>query len=100
MSLVRVELPSGLADLARCGRRVEVGVEGVVTVRAVLEALERRLPVLRGAVREHGSLQRRKFLRFFVCGEDWSHRGMDEVLPEAVAEGREVFMVVGAVAGG
>jgi hypothetical protein len=79
---------------------VDVVVEGVVTARSVLDALERRLPVLRGAIREHGSLKRRPFLRFFVCGEDWSHRGVDELLPAAVGEGREVFMVVGAVGGG
>jgi hypothetical protein len=97
---VWVELPSGLAVLARCERLVGVEVEGGVTVRAVLEALELRLPVLRGVVREHGTLKRRAFLRVFFFGEDWSHRGVDEVLPAAVAEGREVFMVVGAVAGG
>lgn len=97
--MVCVELPSGLAVLARTERRVDVVVEGVVTVRSVLDALERRLPVLRGAIREHGSLKRRPFLRFFVCGQDWSHRSVDEALPPAVAAG-EVFMVVGAIAGG
>jgi len=97
--MVCVELPSGLAVLARTERRVDVVVEGVVTVRSVLDALERRLPVLRGAIREHGSLKRRPFLRFFVCGQDWSHRSVDEALPAAVAAG-EVFMVVGAIAGG
>ncbi len=98
--MVCVELPSGLAVLARTERRVDVVVEGVVTVRSVLDALERRLPVLRGTIREHGSLKRRPFLRFFVCGQDWSHRSVDEPLPPAVAAGREVFMVVGAIAGG
>jgi hypothetical protein len=98
--MICVELPSGLAVLARTERRVEVPVEEELTVRSVLDALERRLPVLRGAIREHGTLRRRAFLRFFVCGEDWSHRAVDEALPTAIAEGREAFLVVGAIAGG
>jgi hypothetical protein len=97
---VRVELPAHLCLLAGVKRAVRVEIEGVVTVRAVLDALEAACPVLEGTIREHGTKQRRAFLRFFVCEEDWSHQAVDEELPEAVASGTEPFLVIGAIAGG
>lgn len=98
--MIRVELPYHLRNLAGTGPEVTLEVPGPVTVRAVLEALEARYPVLRGSVRDHGTLARRPFVRFFACREDWSHTAVDEPLPDAVADGREPFMIVGAVAGG
>jgi hypothetical protein len=97
---VRVELPAGLCALARVGREVSVSVPGTVTQRSVLDALEASYPVLRGTIRDHASLRRRPFIRFFACRQDLSHDPSDAQLPEAVAEGREPFMVVGAIAGG
>ena len=75
-------------------------VVGSVTQRTVLDALELAYPMLRGTIRDYGTLQRRAFLRFFACGEDWSHLGMDEPLPEEVALGKEPLLIVGAIAGG
>ncbi len=75
-------------------------VDGAVTQRTVLDALERDYPVLRGTIRDHGTLKRRAFLRFFACAQDWSHEPPDTVLPEAVARGDEPFLIVGALAGG
>jgi molybdopterin synthase sulfur carrier subunit len=97
---VRVELPASLCVLARVGREVEVSVEGQVTQRAVLDALETCHPVLRGTIRDHGTLKRRPFIRFFACQLDLSHMPADAPLPTAVAEGREQFLVIGAIAGG
>ncbi len=77
---------------------LEVGAP--VTMRTVLDALEARFPMLRGTIREYGTGQRRAFLRFFACEEDWSHEGMDKELPGAVAEGREPLLIIGAIAGG
>jgi sulfur-carrier protein len=98
--MIRVELPYHLRNLARVNTEVEVAVAGPVTQRAVLDALEARYPVLRGTIRDHVTLQRRPFLRFFACEQDLSHDEPDTPLPEAVARGREPFMVVGAIAGG
>ena len=98
--MIRIELPYHLRNLARVGLEVEVDVAGPVTQRAVLDALEDRYPVLRGTIRDHVTLQRRPFLRFFACEQDLSHEEPDSLLPEAVARGREPFMVVGAIAGG
>lgn len=98
--MVRVTLPAHLRTLARTGSEVQVEVEGAVTQRSVLDALEAKYPVLKGTIREHGTLKRRPFLRFYACKEDWSHESPDSPLPEAVAEGKEPFMVIGAVAGG
>jgi len=100
MTTVRVELPAHLRLLA--GTEYEVGLEvsGPVTLHSVLDALEARYPMLEGTVRDHTTKVRRPFLRFFACEEDLSHLGPDALLPEAVAEGREPLLVVGAVAGG
>ena len=97
---VRVTLPYHLRNLARVEGEVALEVEGPVNVRSVLDALEARYPTLRGTIRDHGSLQRRAFIRFFACGEDLSLEPVEAALPAAVAEGREPLMVVGAMAGG
>ncbi len=98
--MIRVVLPQHLRTLARVGAEVKLDVEGPVTQRAVLDALEARYPMLRGTIRDHGTHQRRAFVRFFACGEDLSHEPPDAPLPEAVATGAEPFLVVGAIAGG
>jgi sulfur-carrier protein len=98
--MIRVELPYHLRNLARVGTEVQVEVAGEVTQRAVLDALEDRYPVLRGTIRDHVTLQRRPFLRYFACEQDLSHDAPDTLLPEPVVQGREPFMVVGAIAGG
>ena len=82
------------------GREVEIEVEGAVTQRSVLDALEARYPMLRGTIRDHGTEQRRAFLRFFACEEDLSHEPPDSPLPAAVASGTEPFLIIGAIAGG
>lgn len=97
---IRVELPQHLRTLAHAGREVELEVEGPVTQRAVLDALEARHPMLRGTIRDQVTQQRRAFLRFFACQEDLSHEPPDAPLPEAVASGKETFLIVGAIAGG
>jgi molybdopterin converting factor small subunit len=98
--MIRVVLPAHLRTLA--GVRGEVGleVEGAVTQRSVLDALEASYPMLRGTIRDQVTKQRRAFLRLFACEEDLSHESPDAPLPEAVAAGREPFLVVAAVAGG
>jgi hypothetical protein len=98
--MIRVVLPYHLRTLAQSGAEVTVAVEGRVTQRSVLDALERRYPVLRGTIRDHGTHKRRPFLRFFACEEDLSHESPDAPLPEAVASGLEPFLIVGAIAGG
>ncbi|HEV8578666.1 MAG TPA: MoaD/ThiS family protein [Thermoanaerobaculia bacterium] len=98
--MIRVELPVHLRRLARVDGEVEIPVEGPVTQRAVLDALESRFPVLRGTIRDHVSQQRRPFLRFFACEQDLSHEPPDAPLPEAVAVGKEPLLIVGALAGG
>jgi len=98
--MIRVMLPQHLRTLAQVDGDVELDVAAPVTLRSVLDALEERFPVLRGTIRDHGTLQRRPFLRFFVCEEDWSFESPDTPLPEAVCSGREPFMVIGAIAGG
>ena len=98
--MIRVVLPAHLRTLARVEGEVRLEVEGTVTMAAVLDALEAAHPVLRGTIREHVTLQRRPWLRFFACQEDLSHDPMDAPLPEAVARGAEPLMVVGAIAGG
>jgi sulfur-carrier protein len=97
---IRVELPPHLRGLARIKGEVRLEISGVVTQRAVLGALEERYPMLRGAIRDHLTQQRRPFLRFFACGEDLSHEQMDAELPEAVRSGAEPLLIVGAIAGG
>jgi molybdopterin synthase sulfur carrier subunit len=99
-SMVRVELPASLCLLARVRHQVEVRVEGAVTQRAVLDALESDYPMLEGTIRDHTSGLRRPFIRFFACEEDLSRMSPDAALPEAVAGGREAFLIIGAIAGG
>ena len=98
--MIRVVLPYHLRNLACVEGEVQVTVEGPATVAAVLDALELRFPALRGTIRDHGTLKRRAFLRFFACEQDFSLESPDTVLPDAVADGREPFMIVGALAGG
>jgi len=98
--MIRVMLPQHLRTLARVDGEVQLEVSGPVTQRSVLDALEARYPVLRGTIRDHGTLQRRAFLRFFACEQDLSLEPPDAPLPDAVATGAEPFMVVGAIAGG
>ncbi len=98
--MIRVLLPYHLQRLANCGREVTLDVPAPVTQRAILDALEARYPVLRGAVRDRTTKQRRDFIRFFACGEDFSLEDPDAPLPEAVASGAERFMIVGAMSGG
>jgi hypothetical protein len=98
--MIRVVLPYHLRTLARVDGEVTVEVEGAVTQRSVVDALEARYPTLRGTIRDHTTQQRRPFVRFFACAEDLSHESPDAPLPEAVANGAEPFVVVGAIAGG
>ncbi len=98
--MIRVVLPAHLRTLARVDGEVELQVEGPVTQRSVLDALEARYPVLRGTIRDHVTQRRRPFLRFFACEQDLSHELPDTPLPDAVAMGAEPFLVVGAMAGG
>jgi sulfur-carrier protein len=100
MTAVRVKLPAHLRKLARVEGELALEVEDPVTQRSVLDALEARHPVLRGTIRDHTTLRRRAFVRFFACEEDLSHDEPDAPLPAAVAAGREPFLVVGAMAGG
>jgi hypothetical protein len=98
--MIRVTLPPHLRKLAHVDGEVELEVAGEITQRAVLDALESRYPMLGGTIREHGSLSRRAFVRFFACGEDLSHEPPDAPLPDPVARGAEPFMIIGAIAGG
>jgi hypothetical protein len=98
--MIRVVLPAHLRTLAQVRGPVELQVESPVTVGSVLDALEAGYPMLRGTIREHGTLQRRPFVRFFACEEDLSHESQDVPLPDAVAKGAEPLLVVGAMAGG
>lgn len=98
--MIRVILPQHLQTLAKCDREVSLGVDGPVTQRSVLDALEERYPMLRGTVREHVTLKRRPRVRFFAAGEDVTHDAPDVALPDSIASGEQPFMIVGAVAGG
>jgi hypothetical protein len=98
--LIRVVLPAHLRTLAGIRGEVELQVEGPVTQRSILDALEASYPMLRGTVRDHGTQNRRPFVRFFACEQDLSHEPADDTLPDAVATGAEPFIVVGAMAGG
>ena len=97
---IRVVLPYHLRNLARVDGEVQLEVGSPVTLRSVLDALEARYPVLRGTIRDHGTLKRRPFVRFFACKEDLSHESPETALPDAVASGAEPFLIVGAMAGG
>ena len=98
--MIRVLLPQHLQTLARVGAEVALDIDGPITQRSVLDALEATYPVLRGAIRDHTTLRRRPFLRFFACELDLTHEPPDDPLPDAVAAGREPFIVLGAIAGG
>jgi len=98
--VIRVVLPVHLRTLARIGGEVRLEVQGRATQRAVLDALEARYPMLRGTIRDHATLRRRAFVRFFACQEDLSNQAPDAPLPEAVATGAEPFLILGAMAGG
>jgi hypothetical protein len=97
---IRVVLPAHLRTLARIDAEVKLDIDGPVTQRAVLDALEASYPMLRGTIRDHVTHQRRAFLRLYACGEDLSHESPDAPLPDAVATGTEPLLVVGAMAGG
>ena len=98
--MIRIVLPFHLRNLAKVEGEVSIEVPSPVTIRAVLDVLEARYPVLQGTIRDHGTLKRRAFVRFFVCKEDWSLEPMDTPLPEVVVKGEEPFLIVGAMAGG
>src|SRR5207247_8949862 len=98
--LIRVVLPGHLRALARVGPEIQLHVEGPVTQRSVLDALEAQYPMLRGTIRDHVTQERRPFLRFFACGEDYSLEPPDTSLPDPVASGAEPLLIIGAIAGG
>lgn len=98
--MIRVVLPAHLRTLAHISGETTLELDGQPTQRAVLDALEARYPMLRGTIRDQGTQQRRAFVRFFACNEDLSHESPDAPLPDAVAAGREPFLIVGAMAGG
>ncbi len=98
--MIRVELPQHLRTLARVSGEVTVEVNGAVTLRSIIDALENSYPMLRGTIRDHVTQQRRPFVRFFACTEDWSHESPDTPLPEEITSGKEPFLIVGAIAGG
>ncbi|HUD67903.1 MAG TPA: MoaD/ThiS family protein [Candidatus Sulfotelmatobacter sp.] len=98
--MIRVALPFHLRNLAHVGSEVTLEIEGAVTQRSILDALEARYPMLQGAIRDHVTQQRRPFLRFFACEEDLTHQSPDAALPDVVASGKEPFLIIGAIAGG
>ncbi|HET7623936.1 MAG TPA: MoaD/ThiS family protein [Verrucomicrobiae bacterium] len=98
--MIRVQLPFHLRNLARIEGEVQIDVPEPVTIGAVLDAIEKRYPVLRGTIRDHGTMKRRPFVRFFACKEDLSLEPMETKLPEAIANGTEPFLIIGAIAGG
>ncbi len=98
--MIQVVLPAHLRTLAGVGSEISIEVAGPVTTRSILDALESRYPMLRGTIRDHVTLQRRPFLRFFACQEDLSLESPDAPLPDAVSSGKEPFMIIGAIAGG
>jgi sulfur-carrier protein len=98
--MIQVILPQHLRTLARVDGEVTVYVEGLATLGSVLDALEARYPMLRGTIRDHVTQQRRPFLRFFVCQEDWSLKPPDAPLPDPIVRGKEPLMIIGAIAGG
>ncbi|MFL5806795.1 MAG: MoaD/ThiS family protein [Roseiflexaceae bacterium] len=98
--MIRVYLPAHLRMLARLNGEVELQVDGPVTQRSVLDALEARYPMLRGTIRDHVTQQRRPFVRFFACEEDLSHESPDAPLPDAITTGAEPYIILGAIAGG
>ena len=99
-AMIRVAMPAHLRTLAGVSGDVTVEVDGEVTRRSILDALETQYPMLRGTIREHVSRERRPFLRFFACGEDITHTSPDTPLPQEIASGAEPFYIIGAIAGG
>lgn len=97
---IRVVLPPHLRSLAHVGNEIQVEVNGAVTIRSVVDRIEANYPMLRGTIRDHVTLERRPFLRFFACSEDLSHESPDAPLPDAVVSGVEPLLIVGAIAGG
>lgn len=100
MSLIRVELPQHLRTLAGVSSEVKLELAGPVSLRSALDALEAQYPTLKGTIRDQRTLERRAFLRFFVCQEDWSHEPPETPLPESIASGAEPLLIIGAIAGG
>jgi molybdopterin synthase sulfur carrier subunit len=98
--MIRVVLPYHLRTLANVDAEVQLEVQGDITIRSVLNALEAKYPMLAGTIRDHATQQRRPFLRFFVCGEDLSLESPDVKLPDKIASGEEPFLIIGAIAGG
>lgn len=98
--MIRVTLPAHLRKLAQIDGEVELQLAGEITLATALDALEARYPMLRGTIREHETKKRRAFVRFLVCGQDWSHEPQDKFLPDAVSNGKEPLIVLGAIAGG
>jgi hypothetical protein len=98
--MIRVVIPPHLRILAQVGAEIQLEVAGPVTQRSILDALEARYPMLRGTIRDHGTLKRRPMLRYFACEDDLSHEPPDTPLPEAVASGKEPFWIIAAIAGG
>ena len=98
--MIRVEIPSHLRTLARVGKEVQLSIDGPVTQRSIIDAIEARYPMLAGTIRDHATRQRRPFVRFFACEMDLSHESPDALLPDAVASGAEPFLIIGAIAGG
>ena len=97
---IRVVLPAHLRTLAKVTGEVSLQIEGPITQRTILDALESRYPTLSGTIRDHHTRQRRPFLRFFVCSEDLSHEAPDAPLPKEITSGAEPFLIIGAIAGG
>jgi sulfur-carrier protein len=98
--MIRVVLPAHLRTLAKITGELTLDVEGQVTQRSIVDAIETKYSMLRGTIRDHVTQQRRPYVRFFACGQDWSHESPDAPLPEAIATGVEPFLVIGAIAGG
>lgn len=98
--MIRVVLPTHLKTLAKVSGEVQLDLQGPVTTRSILDALEKQYPALTGTIRDHDTQKRRAFLRFFACNEDLSHESPDAPLPDAVASGAEPFFIIGAIAGG
>jgi hypothetical protein len=98
--MIRIILPHHLRTLASVDGEVQIEIDGAVTQRSILDKLETAYPMLRGTIRDHGTHERRAFIRFFACGEDWSLGSPDDPLPDEVAIGKEPFRIVGAIAGG
>ena len=98
--MIRVIIPYHLRELTRTGDEIHLDVNGPLTLGSLLDALEAEYPMLRGTIRDHVNRQRRPLLRYFACGQDWSHEAPDKPLPDAIKSGAETFWIIGAIAGG